>query len=265
MKQEKILTEGKCIFCEEIFPSTKISRHLQDHLKKFITESPKDKSYLVKVEEDPRCRKDSPYFLYLWVDKALLMDGIDSLLRGIWLECCGHMSRFSYPQGNKRNKMIEQAIIERILTKGLDNWADGWSEETIDEDISMDDEAGNILYKGLKLRYEYDFGSSTYLVLNVINEYPVKVKEGIVLLSRNEPLELLCHTCKTEPATQICVIHSWNEDSLFCDKCAKKHAKKCPDFEEYSALPVVNSPRMGVCGYNGGYIDQERDGVFVKK
>ncbi|MDR1180542.1 MAG: hypothetical protein LBL13_00985 [Bacteroidales bacterium] len=265
MSQEKIPSEGKCIFCGEMFSSTRISRHLQEHLNKNVKLSLKEKSYLVKVEEDPRWRKSSPYFLYLWVDKTLFMGGIDALLRGIWLECCGHMSRFSYPQGNKRNKMLEQALIERIITKGLDNWDEGWSEEAIDEDISMDAEAGNILHKGLKLRYEYDFGSSTYLVLNVIKEYPIEVKERLVLLSRNEPLELLCHCCKTEPATQICTVHGWNEESIFCDTCAKKHAKKCPDFKEYAALPVVNSPRMGVCSYNGGLLDQERDGVFVKK
>ncbi|MDR0835444.1 MAG: hypothetical protein LBN11_02540, partial [Tannerella sp.] len=58
--------------------------------------------------------------------------------------------------------------------------------------------------------------------------------------------------------------HDWEEDGLFCDKCGKKHAKTCPDFEEYAALPVVNSPRMGMCAYEGGSIDIERDGAFVK-
>jgi hypothetical protein len=52
---------------------------------------------------------------------------------------------------------------------------------------------------------------------------------------------------------------------MFCEKCAKKHAEKCEDFKEYAAMPVVNSPRMGVCDYMGGCIDTERDGVFVKK
>jgi hypothetical protein len=63
---------------------------------------------------------------------------------------------------------------------------------------------------------------------------------------------------------EICTVHNWGEDSLFCDKCAKKHAKKCPDFEEYASMPVVNSPRMGVCAYTGGVVDEERDGVFLK-
>jgi hypothetical protein len=75
----------------------------------------------------------------------------------------------------------------------------------------------------------------------------------------------LCDSCGKEPATQICTAHEWGEDSLFCDKCGKKHGKKCSDFEEYASMPVVNSPRVGVCAYMGGNIDIERDGVFVKK
>jgi hypothetical protein len=128
----------------------------------------------------------------------------------------------------------------------------------------MSRKTDKVFYKGLKLEYEYDFGSSTELLLTVVEEYPVKADEEIVLLSRNEPLEWLCDTCQEEPATQICTVHDWDDESLFCDKCAQKHAKKCEDFKEYTAMPVVNSPRMGVCGYTGGSIDIERDGVFVK-
>jgi hypothetical protein len=47
-----------------------------------------------------------------------------------------------------------------------------------------------------------------------------------------------------------------------CDTCAQKHAKKCEAFADYASVPVVNSPRMGVCGYEGGKIDKERDGIF---
>ncbi|MDR1544508.1 MAG: hypothetical protein LBS50_08930 [Prevotellaceae bacterium] len=128
----------------------------------------------------------------------------------------------------------------------------------------MSRKTDKVFYKGLKLEYEYDFGSSTELLLTVVEEYPVKADEKIVLLSRNEPLEWLCDTCQKEPATQICTVHDWGNESQFCDKCAEKHAKKCKDFEEYAAMPIVNSPRMGVCGYTGGSIDIERDGVFCK-
>ena len=52
---------------------------------------------------------------------------------------------------------------------------------------------------------------------------------------------------------------------FFCDDCAEKHTKECEDFADYAEMPVVNSPRMGECAYDGGTIDTERDGVFVKK
>jgi hypothetical protein len=35
-------------------------------------------------------------------------------------------------------------------------------------------------------------------------------------------------------------------DEFYCDKCLTKH--ECGD---EMSLPVVNSPRMGVCGYCG--------------
>jgi hypothetical protein len=76
---------------------------------------------------------------------------------------------------------------------------------------------------------------------------------------------MMCVTCGIEPATQMCSVCIYNEDAKFCDKCAKKHAKKCEDFADYASLPVVNSPRVGVCCYTGGSIDKERDGVYQMK
>jgi len=68
----------------------------------------------------------------------------------------------------------------------------------------------------------------------------------------------MCSICRKVPATQVCAIDA----HVFCDKCAKKHAKKCVDFAEHASMKVVNSPRMGVCGYEGGGIDKERDGIY---
>jgi hypothetical protein len=137
--------------------------------------------------------------------------------------------------------------------------------ENLNGEIPMSRKVNQLFSKDFKLEYEYDFGSTTALQLTVIDEYPIKADKKIVLLSRNEPPELLCHSCQKEYATQICTAHDYDEDCMFCDKCAKKHSKVCEDFEDYASMPVVNSPRMGVCGYDGGRIDVERDGFFVKK
>jgi hypothetical protein len=256
-------SEGKCLFCDKTFARAGINRHLQTHLKQKTNENAEGVSYLVKVEPNPR-RGSSSWFLSLWVDGKATMEDIDHFLRHIWLECCGHLSSFTNPK-NRRNIGGMWAFFEaeELLAKGKIKAYEKLMEEAKGE-VPMSRKTDKVFCKGLKLEYEYDFGSTTELLLTVVEEYPVKADEEIVLLSRNEPLEWLCDTCQKEPATQICTVHSWDNESLFCDKCAKKHAKKCEDFEEYAAMPIVNSPRMGVCGYTGGSIDIERDGVFVK-
>ena len=226
--QEKLKSEGLCLFCGKTFAKAGINRHLAKCLEEKIKLGKAGKSFFVKVETNKRWGS-TPYFLSLWVDGEAKMGDIDSFLRAIWLECCGHMSAFRYENGEvPKSRKVKAA-----------------------------------LYSGLVLDYEYDFGSSTELTITVIDEYPVKADKKIVLLSRNEPPEIMCSICKKAPATQICSVCMYDEDAIFCDKCAKKHAKNCEDFADYASMPVVNSPRMGVCAYEGGTIDTERDGVFV--
>jgi hypothetical protein len=64
-------------------------------------------------------------------------------------------------------------------------------------------------------------------------------------MARNDPPEYLCDLCD-KPATQICTMCLYKDEGLLCEAHAKTH--KCGD-EMF--LPVVNSPRVGVCGYSG--------------
>ena len=133
--------------------------------------------------------------------------------------------------------------------------------ETEEYGINKNTKVGEVFKKGIKLNYEYDFGSTTYLDINVLNEYFIEDRNNILLLSRNEPLKFLCDICKEKPAQWICLLwHS--KETVFCDYCKDIHAEKCSDFADYSKENVVNSPRMGVCGYDGGSIDIERDGIW---
>ena len=248
--EEIIKSEGKCLFCNKTFTKTGINRHLATHLTDQATEGVTGKSFFVKVETNKRWGS-TPYFLSLWIDGEAKMKDIDSFLREIWLECCGHLSAFSYP--TKKRRGFGMNFFNPFGTAGNGKEYEG--------EISMNKKVKDILYKDLVLDYEYDFGTSTNLSLTVIEEYPVKTTKKIVLLSRNEPLEIICSVCGKAPATQICTSCSYKE-ATFCNKCAKKHAKKCEDFDDYASMPVVNSPRMGECGYEGGTIDVERDGVY---
>ena len=153
---------------------------------------------------------------------------------------------------------------EELLMKGKTAAYEKMMEDANGE-IPKSRKTKAVLSKGMKLQYDYDFGSTTSLQLTVTDEYPAKADEQIVLLSRNEPLEILCEICGKVPAVQLCSVCMGQEASAFCKKCAKQHAKTCSDFADYAAMPIVNSPRMGVCAYEGGSIDKKRDSIFAKR
>jgi hypothetical protein len=98
-----------------------------------------------------------------------------------------------------------------------------------------------------KLEYEYDFGSTTALTGELIGKRHGSIcRAPVRLLARNEPLVWPCADCEA-PATLVCPYCIDSDDGLFCDAHAGVHEHA--DEEVY--LPVVNSPRMGVCGYTG--------------
>jgi len=255
--------EGECLYCKEKFLKAGINRHLQKHLAEKVKGNKPGKSFLLKIETNPKW-ESSVYFLSLWVDGETTIGDIDTFLRRIWLECCGHMSSFTNPKNKRKGGMWNFFEAENLLAKGKTKDYEKMMEEANGE-IPNSRKVKAALAKNMKIEYAYDFGSTTELQLTVLEEYPVKADEDIVLLSRNEPLEILCENCGKEPATQICSVCLGNEKNAFCKKCAKQHAKTCSDFADYAAMPVVNSPRMAVCGYEGGTIDKQRDGVFVKR
>ena len=259
--QNKLKSEGKCLFCGKIFAKTGIHRHLATHFKEKVETEQSGKSFLVKVETDKSWEPATPYFISLWIDGEATMKELDTFLRGIWLECCGHMSAFKDFKGCKIGGALSDTmdVFQYLMEGNVKKYREMLEEKT--GDIPMSRKVKDVLYKDMVLDYEYDFGSSTELSITVMDEYPVKADKKIVLLSRNEPLKIMCSICGI-PATQICTACMFDGSAEFCDKCAKKHAKKCEDFADYASMPIVNSPRMGVCGYTGGNIDKERDGVY---
>lgn len=92
--------------------------------------------------------------------------------------------------------------------------------------------------------HEYDFGSTTYLRGKVVGERAGRIgREPLRLLARNDPPAWACRVC-SEAATRIHTEAMWEGDNPFC--CAAQARG-----EDHLFLPVVNSPRMGVCGYEG--------------
>ena len=153
------------------------------------------------------------------------LNKLDDFLREIWLECCGHLSAF-------RIDGRSYAVVSM----------DGFDERNMNHAMEK------VLYPDIKFYHEYDFGTTTELTLRVLVEEEFKAPaNGIKLLARNTPPEFFCMNCPS-PATQLCVKCSWEGDGqgLLCGKCVAKH-----ECDEEMFLPMVNSPRVGMCGYQG--------------
>lgn len=261
---EKTKSTGECLFCKKHYTKAGINRHLKKHLEEQMIRNKPGRSFLLKAEPDPGYWLQNPYFLSLWVDGNTSMEDLDDFLRGIWLECCGHLSAFMDPEKRRQPYFGEYDIMDAydFLDQGKVKEYETIMEEARGE-IPMSRKAKKAFYEGRKVEYEYDFGSTTHLQLTVMGEYPCKADKAIVLLSRNEPPAIKCHSCGRGTAVKMCTVCGYDDDDyMFCAKCAGKHAKKCEDFADYASMPVVNSPRTGVCGYEGGTIDTTRDGVL---
>jgi len=114
------------------------------------------------------------------------------------------------------------------------------------EDRSLYVPLQKVLTVGQKFSHEYDFGSTTYLSLKVMAEregHILKEDDPVTILARNVPPTFLCRVCG-KPATQVASGGYYDiGDEAYCDECARK--------ERVDTLPIVNSPRVGVCGYTG--------------
>ena len=155
---------------------------------------------------------DPRYWLFVEARGEATLQQLDSLLRRVWLECCGHMSAF-------RLGRQESAMRSRIgVALGR---------------------------RGQQFTYEYDFGSTTTLRGQVLSSRQGSLgRTPVRLLARNDPPRWSCEAC-TQPATVVCPLCIDGGPTLFC----AEHAQQHPCAEEEVYLPVVNSPRMGVCAY----------------
>jgi hypothetical protein len=164
--------------------------------------------FRIDAAHDPR------YWIYVEARADATLRQLDSFLRHLWLECCGHMSAF---------------YVDR-------------------RELAMSAVAGIAFCSpGAKFRYEYDFGSTTSLTGQVLSSRHGSIgRLSVRLLARNEPLEWSCAQCAA-PATTICPYCLDTDECLFCDTHAEAHEHA----GEEVYLPVVNSPRMGVCAYAG--------------
>lgn len=181
-----------------------------------------------------RFRVTVPDAAEYWLDVEAYADAglaLDAFLRGIWLECCGHLSMFSIPPFRYSSSASGTGLFGRRSTERD-------MRVRLGEAFRRD---------GQEATYDYDFGSTTRLTVERSGARAGRIgKEPVRLPARNAPPPWTWGVCGA-PATLVCCVHEADNSSPFV--CAAHE----PDHECADAifLPVVNSPRMGVCGYAG--------------
>lgn len=214
--------KAKCTFCAAELTKAAMTRHFAKCEKRL--------EFIDKVDREKRgteslyhlCIQDA-YLKDFWLDiemrGAATLKDLDSYLRSIWLECCGHLSQFSIgdfstPEIPKSRKVTD--VFSRVT----------------------------------EITHIYDFGTSSYTKIKnmgIRKGTPLSIRP-IFLMARNLIPECECIECG-QPASWLCM-ECMIEDNVWgvlCDKHKKSHPHK--NYDE--PIRIVNSPRLGMCGYTG--------------
>ena len=159
------------------------------------------------------------YWLDLEMSGSRTLRHLDHYLREIWLECCGHLSQFS---------------------------VGGWRGD----ELPMSRKIDEVFRYGTELTHIYDFGTSSETLIKVAATRVGKptARHPVALMARNLMPEHKCVECEG-PAVWLCIECLIEEDEwgVLCDEHAKTH----PHHAYGEPVELVNSPRIGMCGYTG--------------
>jgi hypothetical protein len=215
-------SKGTCNYCGEEIAKSGVTKHL--------SACPKRQA-IIKKAEGKKAASEALYHLRVqdmwrsefWLDLEMsgsrTLEDLDAYLRAIWLECCGHLSQFS---------------------------VGGWRGKEIPKNRRI----GEIFQREVELTHIYDFGTSSETLIKSAGTREGKptTAHPIALMVRNLLPEARCIECQ-QPAAWLCMECLTEEDmwGTLCDKHAPTHAHK--NYGE--PIPLVNSPRLGMCGYDG--------------
>ena len=222
----RMTSYGTCALCGKRTSKAAMTRHLKrcsaDHEP---SRGRPAHLFHLRVED----AYSSIFWLDLEIKASSTLADLDAFLREIWLECCGHLSAFD----------IEGTTY--TVSYGGRSLMGDFSDRTMNVKLE------EVLATGTRFSHTYDFGTSTELKLRVVGEREGRIgREPLRILSRNEAPVWTCALCN-QSATQICTFCMYErENPFYCEAHAEDH-----DCEEEMLLPVVNSPRMGMCGYTG--------------
>jgi hypothetical protein len=175
---------GICTYCNATVAkrSNSIEKHLSECPEQLAlaSKSPPRKCFLLMIQSE-----NPAYWMLVKVTAETKLKELDSFLRAMWLECCGHLSEFSY------------------------------DEPFTDTTIEMTKNLKSVFAQTNEFWYVYDFGSSTNILIRLFGQGELRKGENpITILMRNVAPETLCQHCH-KPAGGICSKCQWESDTPF--------------------------------------------------
>ena len=222
---------GTCLYCHTELERRAMTKHLSacPARRAAIEQAeqqniPTEPLYHLFVED-----AHDPYFwLHLEMRGSSTLKELDNYLRAIWLECCNHLSEF-YIGGWQGKELPKSRTVRQALRKG-------------DQILHI---------------YDYGDTSETRITVVSVRESKPTTPHPIVLMARNRAPDYRCTECGA-PAVWWCweCLAEIGEMFCYCEACGRTHEheyygsgdeESAPEW----AMPLVNSPRMGMCGYTG--------------
>lgn len=217
---------GKCLLCKKVLNEKAMLEHMRECVETHA-ESKAGAKEVAMFHLVVRGRYLPIYWLHLEVPETTTLKRLDSFLRDTWLECCGHLSCFTI--GGQRYASYPSE--------------DDWQDEP---EKSMGAKLASLLSKGMSFTHEYDYGSTTELAVHVVDRWiRAGGKAGVKILARNQPPPWKCTVCGKPASLVDATGFGVAPDMVYCEACAGE--AEDPD----CLSPLVNSPRTGVCGYDG--------------
>ncbi len=160
--------QGRCYYCNKELTERTIKRHTKScsEMKKIIEEKMKytkgvKDQFIISMKDK---YNPSLYCIYVSIDANLQLQHLDKFIRDIWVESYGHLSAF----------YIDKEVYH----------------DNSDEQYEMNFHLKDVLNINKKFEYEYDFGSTTYLTLEVVDTIKVPSEfSQVEIIARNNPEE----------------------------------------------------------------------------
>ena len=118
-----------------------------------------------------------------------------------------------------------------------------------------DHPTANMVYEQLKLEMPRLSLGTVYRNLNQLADAgrlkKIPLADGSCRFDKTKEAHshIVCDECGDRPATRMCALCAWEGEGWLCETCAELHV--CDDDDGPYFLPLVNSPRAGVCAYTG--------------